>query len=85
MALTNISNEIGNDPDSLKALYKTFTDVEEIPFAGLESASLYKTFRIQGQGVPRSDNTYVRLLFERTIKGVCFVAGWNYADPDSNL
>ncbi len=85
MALTNISNEIGNDPDSLKALYKSFTDVEELPFVGDKAASLYKTFRIQGQGVPRSDNTYVRLLFERSISGACIVSGWNYADPESNL
>ena len=41
MALTNISNEIGNDPDSLKALYKSFTDVEELPFVGDKAASLY--------------------------------------------
>ena len=78
MALAQVVKEIANDPDSLKALNAAFQHVEEIPFVGMHEP-LYKTFRVQGQGVPRSDK-YVRIIFERTIRGVARIASWEPAD-----
>lgn len=87
MALTQIIKEIANDPDGLKALGRAFHLVQEVPFQGppeVAKAQLYKTFRIKGQGVPDSDK-YVRVLFERTLKGQARVASWTPADQESLL
>lgn len=87
MALTQVIKEIANDPDGLKALNKAFHYVEEIPFKGsaeLMNAQMFKTFRVKGQGVPDSD-TYIRLRFERTLKGETKLTSWDYADKTSLL
>jgi len=52
MALVEISSGHLNSPDTLDALYKTFSTVETVS----EDLNLgSKTFRVLGQGVPTSD------------------------------
>lgn len=81
MALVKVTNNIVSDPESVKALYTTFSKVEEL---NAEPGSLYKIFRIKGQGIPDSDK-YVKLEFVRTLDGETKVRSWDYADELTGL
>lgn len=81
MALVKMSHQIVADPDSLKAIYSTFKDVEEIP---TETNSLYKVFRIKGQGVPDSDQ-YIKMSIRRTLEGKVSIDSWQPADKITGL
>ena len=75
MALVRISTQlIFHDPKTLQTLYETFTDVEEVP-EFIEQP--YKTFRLQGQGVP-TDDTYIDIGFIHGLDGKTKIQGWSY-------
>jgi len=83
MALVKVVKGVINDPQTLDCLYKTFHNVEEIPYQG-ENEPLYKTFRVQGQGVPKSDK-YIFIQFERNLQGQVKITGWDLADSTTGL
>lgn len=75
MALVRISSQlIVQDPKTLITLYETFNDVEEV-HEFIEQP--YKTFRLQGQGVP-TDDTYIDLVFAHGMEGKTKVQGWSF-------
>jgi hypothetical protein len=81
MALVKVTKNIVSDPESIKAIYNLFEGVQEVK---TEPSSLYKIFRIKGQGVPNSDK-YIKLEFVRTLQGETKVRSWEYADETTGL
>lgn len=81
MALVKVTKTIVSDPDSIKAIYNLFESVEEL---NNDPNSLYKIFRLKGQGLPNSDK-YVKLEFLRTLDGETKIRSWEYADELTGL
>jgi hypothetical protein len=81
MALVKVTKQIVSDPESIKAMYTLFENVEEL---NNDPHSLYKIFRVKGQGLPNSDK-YIKLEFVRTLQGETRIKSWEYADELTGL
>lgn len=75
MALVLISKELITDPETIIALHKAFELVEELPEMGQQPGTLYKTFRVKGNGVP-NDDKYIDLSFGIQLGGKPRVTSW---------
>jgi hypothetical protein len=76
MALLQVSQHLLNDPQSIKAIYHTFDSVEEV---NSPIESLYKTFRVTGQGVPLDDKQII-VGFEHGLDGNTKITGWSFSN-----
>lgn len=75
MALVRISSQlIVQDPKTLQTLYETFEVVEQLP-EFIEQP--YKTFRLQGHGIP-DDDSYIDIVFAHDMSGKTKVQGWSF-------
>lgn len=85
MALVLISKEFANEPSSMKALQKAFSEnVEQITPSDQEG-TLYKIFRVQGGGVPK-DDTYIAFRMVQPVNSnVPRINEWWLADPVTKL
>jgi hypothetical protein len=81
MALLKLSSQLCADPDNLKALYNSFKTVEHVPD---EIESLYKVFRVTGQGVPDQDK-FIKVEFVRSLNGVNKISSWELANQLTGL
>ncbi len=81
MALLQLATHLLNDPKTVKAIYNTFETVEEVPST---IGSLYKTFKITGQGVP-ADDRYVVIGFEHGLDGNTKISGWSFANQTTGM
>jgi hypothetical protein len=76
MALLRLAHSIANDPNSIKAIYRAFQDVEQLNES--YHTGPYRYFRVKGQGAPENDRV-IEAEFVSDINGVTRIKSWQEA------